>query len=470
MLLHRRGPEFEERARCAVTRTSLAVLVVHVSMARMRLSWWILVALSVASCGSRAGSAPPTCPNPGRGGPLQFPIARAGACLVDAGGAAVWLQGEAAWSLLVRLDDDEVDRYLADRRARGVNALLVNLIEHKFADRAPLDRSGNPPFTTQGDFATPNEAYFAHVDRVLARAAAAGMAVLLAPAYLGDKGGDEGWYEEIRRNGPTKLRAYGRFLGARYRGTPNLIWVEGGDAPPMAAGDEIDALVAGIRETDPVHLHAAHSARYRSALDDYDRPWLDLNTTYSDCEGHDRQLRRDARRKRSIPTIFIEGTYEGEQASPGCTISQAYRTLLSGAAGHVFGNRPIWLFDAGWQQALDSPGSRAMQQLAALIAAHDLRGLVSDFDGATAGVALARSRSGTMLAFVDVGPRALPVAAGGGTTARHAAWWFPANGITLDAGRHDPASAFELTAPPGGPWLLIVEDTALVTGPSSVGR
>src|SRR5215470_7158894 len=302
-------------------------------MEGVRPSCWILGAVLAAACGARTAPVP-DCGGPARSGALPFPLRRAGACLVDAGGAPVWLHGEAAWSLVVQPDDAEVERYLADRRARGVNALVVNLIEHKFADRAPRDRAGDPPFTVPGDFAAPDEAYFAHVDHVLARAAAAGMVVLLAPAYLGDRGGDEGWYAELRHNGPDKLRGYGRYLGARYRTAPNLVWLEGGDAPPMAAGDEIEALVAGIREADTVHLHAAHSTRYRSALDDYDRPWLDLNTTYSDCEGH-------ARRRRTFPTLFIEGTYEGEKASLTCTISQAYRTLLSGAAGHMFGNKPI---------------------------------------------------------------------------------------------------------------------------------
>lgn len=383
----------------------------------------------------------------------------------------MWLQGEAAWSLLVRLDDDEVDAYLADRRARGVNALLVNLIEHKFADRAPHNRAGDAPFTAD-DFATPDEAYFAHVDRVLARAAAAGMVVLLAPAYLGHKGGDEGWYVEIRRNGPAKLRAYGRFLGARYRATPNLIWVEGGDAPPMAAGDEIEALVAGIREADPVHLHAAHSSRYRSALDDYDQPWLDVNTTYSDCEGHGRQLRRDAVRKRTIPTIFLEGTYEGEGASLTCTISQAYRTLLSGAAGHVFGNRPIWLFDPGWRAALDSPGSRAMQHLATLISSRELRNLTPDFTGARvsgSGIAAARARTGPTLAFVDLGPRTVHVAPGVPGTTRRAAWFSPETGATTDAGGHDASKALDLTSPLGGPWLLIVDDATASSAPAATG-
>jgi hypothetical protein len=427
----------------------------------VRISWRIVVALVVAACGRDPGVVP-DCGGRGRSGPLQFPIARAGACLVDASGAPVWLHGEAAWSLLVQFDDAELDAYLADRKARGFNALLVNLVEHKFSDRPPRNRAGEPPFT--GDaFSSPNEAYFAHVDRVLARAAAAGMVVLLTPAYLGHNGGDEGWYAEIRRAGPSRMHTYGRFLGARYRATPNLIWVEGGDAPPMAAGDEIDALVAGIREADPVHLHTGHSRRYRSALDDYDEPWLDLNTTYSDCEGHGRQLRRDALRKRSIPTFFLEGTYEGEDATLICTISQAYRSLLSGAAGHIFGNRPIWLFAPGWRAALDSPGSRAMQHLAQLITTRDLQSLMPDFTGALVsgdGVAAARSKSGTTLAFVDDGPRALRIAPDrrGPPGSRRATWMFPPTGATIDAGSHARSQPLELTAPPGGPWLLILDD------------
>lgn len=459
----------------------------------MRPSCWILVGLFAIACNARANTTVPTCSSAGarRSDTLRFPIKRTGPCLVDGAGAPVWLNGEAAWSLIVRLDDDALGRYLADRRARGINALVVNLVEHKYADHPPANLAGDAPFTTPGDFSTPSEPYFAHVDRVLARAADAGIVVLLAPAYLGFKGEDEGWYDEVRRSGPDKLRTYGRFLGKRYRNQPNLIWLEGGDTPPMAARKEVDALVAGIREADTTHLHAAHSTRYHSALDDYDRPWLDLNTTYSDCEGHGRALQRDATRRRTIPTLFVEGTYEGEKASLACTISQAYRTLLSGAAGHMFGNRPIWLFDSGWQAALDSPGSRAMQHLAKLVADRDLRGLVPDFKGTLVSgedISAARSPSGITLAFLESGPRTLTVAAsaspapipagpaptsagsaagpaGSGSAstgpARRAARWFdPATGTTRDAGSIDPTKPTALTSPSGGPWLLIVEDAS----------
>lgn len=471
-------------------------------MRAVRASSWILVGLLATACSARANTSVPACiatAAAANSGALRFPIQRAGACLVDAAGAPVWLTGEAAWSLIVRLDDAGLDRYLADRRARGINALVVNLVEHKYADHPPANLAGDAPFTTPGDFSTPSEPYFAHADRVLARAAAAGIVVLLAPAYLGFKGEDEGWYVEVRRSGPDKMRAYGRFLGKRYRNQPNLIWLEGGDTPPMSARKEVDALVAGIREADTTHLHAAHSTRYHSALDDYDRPWLDLNTTYSDCEGHGRALQRDATRRRTIPTLFIEGTYEGENASPACILSQAYRTLLSGAAGHMFGNRPLWLFDPGWPAALDSPGSRAMQHLAKLVADRNLRPLTPDFTGTLVSgdnLSVARTPSGTLLAFVDAGPRTLTVAPSFTTTAtatatapaappasppraaapgaaspataagtasptapsrRTARWFDPAEGTFRDAGTHDAIRPLKVTSPAGGPWLLIVE-------------
>src|SRR3569833_1654421 len=90
-------------------------------MEGVRSSCWIVAALAAASC---ARTAPvPDCGGPARSGALQLPVRRAGPCLVDAGGAPVWLHGEAAWSLIVQLGDAELARYLADRRARGVNGV-----------------------------------------------------------------------------------------------------------------------------------------------------------------------------------------------------------------------------------------------------------------------------------------------------------------------------------------------------------
>jgi hypothetical protein len=73
--------------------------------------------------------------------------------------------------LIVQLTREEVDQYLEDRRQKGVNTVLVNLIEHEFADNPPRNRYGQGPFNVAGDFGTPNESYFQHVDYVIAEAA-----------------------------------------------------------------------------------------------------------------------------------------------------------------------------------------------------------------------------------------------------------------------------------------------------------
>src|SRR5580765_6323091 len=115
-----------------------------------------------------------------------------GRYLVDTQGQPVFLQAYAGWSLFAQLNTDDARTYLQSRSAAGFNAVLANLIEHKFATNAPYNAYGQAPFTGR-PFATPNEAYFAHVDSILAIAQEYGMTLLVAPLYLGYQCGSEGW-------------------------------------------------------------------------------------------------------------------------------------------------------------------------------------------------------------------------------------------------------------------------------------
>src|SRR5262249_1827675 len=140
-------------------------------------------------------------------------------------------------------------RYLDDRRRRGFNAILVNLIEHKFCSQPPRTRAGLAPFGKPDRFVAPNPAYFDFAEQVVRKADAQGIVVFLCPAYLGYDGGDEGWFQEIRAGGRQALHDYGRFIGERFRSHPNIIWTIGGDfTPPDADLWTVDAVAAGIRE------------------------------------------------------------------------------------------------------------------------------------------------------------------------------------------------------------------------------
>ena len=127
--------------------------------------------------------------------------------LVDAAGRPFLIQGDTAWSLIAQLTREDVDLYLDDRRARGFNTILVNLIESSFATNAPANAYGQPPFLKPGQYDTPNEAYFQHADWVLRRAAEQGFLVLLTPSYLGFDGGSR---RLVRGDGRQRTRAPAR--------------------------------------------------------------------------------------------------------------------------------------------------------------------------------------------------------------------------------------------------------------------
>ena len=192
--------------------------------------------------------------------------------------------------------------------------------------------------------------------------------VWLAPAYLGSLGGDEGWFQDMKKSGKPALRAYGRFLGERFRDLPNIVWVMGGDfAPPEEDRWTVTEIAEGIREKDDKHPMTAHCARGESAADTFDKAkWLDVNTTYSSEKSLIDNLRTDYQRKTKRPFVLIEAIYENEHdATPELIRRQAYGAILSGACGEFIGNSPIWHFDGPgtskpsttWQKALDQRGS-----------------------------------------------------------------------------------------------------------------
>jgi hypothetical protein len=207
-----------------------------------------------------------------------------GTYVADRAGQPFFMNGDTAWSLIAQLSRVDADRYLSDRAATGFNTILVNLLEHRFANHAPSNRAGEPPFARPGDFTAPNPAYFANADWMIARAGERGILVLLDALYLGYDCGNEGWCAEVKASSPAALRMFGRYLGTRYRNVPNIVWVIGGDTDPVAngVGPHLRALVAGIRAADTTHLFTAHNGPEQSAMDVWaGESWLGLNNVYT---------------------------------------------------------------------------------------------------------------------------------------------------------------------------------------------
>ena len=281
--------------------------------------------------------------------------------LIDAKGQPFLMQGDSPWDLISTLTREQVDSYLEDRRLKGFNTVMVELMEHYFSPNPPKDVYGDAPFLAPGDFSQPNEAYFAHAAYVIGKAREKGMLVLLTPAYLGFGGGAEGWYQEMVTAGPTVLQQYGQYLATRFRAYDNILWVHGGDYVAANMG-LVRAIANGIRATEPKWLHTYHSSRGISALSAVSvstDPWLQVNTAYSDEAVLTRTVVEYNRS--TMPFFLIEARYEGESGAGELVVRrQAYQANLSGAMGQLMGNSPIWDFKAGWQAALNSGGSRTV--------------------------------------------------------------------------------------------------------------
>ena len=389
--------------------------------------------------------------------------------LVDRDGTPFLLQGDAGWSLIANTTNEEAAAYLQNRRSKGFSAILVNLIEHKFAKHAPRNAYGEAPFPDPTDLGAVNEKYFDHADWVIREAAKNGLVVLLAPVYLGYPGKDEGFYDEVMASGPEKCGAYGRFLGKRYASFDNIIWVMGGDRDPGPAREDVDMVAYGIREYDRRHLMTAHCHSESSPIDQYPGSWLQVSSSYAYEIVHQR-LTWNYEREPVMPLFLIESVYEGEHNSSQVQIRrQAYWSVLCGEFGHVMGNYPIWSFDPGWQAAMGAPGSVAMMHWGRLFRSRPWYDLVPDSDHkvVTAGIgefwgndylAAAATRDGSTLIAYMPSARTITVNMSALAKGRATAWWFdPSSGKASAAGAYEATGSVQFTPPSEGDWVLVLD-------------
>jgi hypothetical protein len=234
------------------------------------------------------------------------------------------------------------------------------------------------------DVSTPNEAYFARADRMLQLAAKYGVLVILNPAETSS------WLAVLRSNGLAKARAYGRYLGTRYRDFPNIVWMRGNDFQtwPTQSDDALVREVAlGIKETDPHHIHTVElNLPLSSSLDDSSwAPIISLNAVYTYFPTYAEVLHA-YNQSADIPVFLGEANYEFENNN-GLDLNtlailrrQEYWAALSGAIGQLYGNYYTWGFSAGWENQLNMPGAIQIGHVKALLSPRAWHELVPDQD------------------------------------------------------------------------------------------
>ena len=323
--------------------------------------------------------------------PTRLAVSENRRYLVDASGRPFFYLADTAWELFHRLTEQDAERYLARRAEQGFTVIQCVLLAEFDGVRTP-NANGDLPLL-DNDPAKPNEAYFRHVDRVVERMQRHGLVAGLLPTW-GDKW-NQAWGKGPEIFTPENARAYGAFLGRRYRDRP-VIWILGGDRP--VKDDRHRAIIAqmaeGLRAGDGgAHLITFHPCgQQQSSQYFHDAPWLDFNMSQT---GHARNAKnfefigRDYARTPAKPCLDGEPGYEdhpnGFKAENGWlgphdARRSAYWAVFSGACGHTYGCHAVWqMWEPGrapvntpltpWQEALDLPGANQMRHLRALIEA-----------------------------------------------------------------------------------------------------
>ncbi len=413
----------------------------------------------------------------------------------------VFITGEDAWSLQVQLSDEDILYYLDDRASRSFNAIWVGLIDNAYSNHPPRDFYGNTPFNGP-DFTNENPTYWARVDKTLHEAAARGITVFASPAFVG-AGCNGGYCQSYRSSSPDIVRAYGEFLGRRYRDFPNIVWLIGGDADPLDKNvqSKLYALAQGIRSADPVHLMTTENNRGNSSIDVWsEAKWLDLDAIYSEPRDIPRKSAADYRIG-THPLLLFEDWYEGEHGISELEVrQQGYWAVLSGCTlGRFFGNYAIWNFTwhnattDSWKNQLGSAGSVGQEWLGKLFRSRAHWKLVPDLDHTVMSsepesskksgtvsqaaqgkivkatvpalemlsVAAQTSDGQTVIAYIPNGNAAsiaITMDRIKDPRSQAKAWWFnPGDGSTRLIGAFPSNGVRQFAAPDANDWVLVID-------------
>ncbi len=322
-----------------------------------------------------------------RGQGAEFNVDPSGHHLLLKGKPFFWL-ADTVWLLAQMPSREELELYLTAREKQGFTVIQLAAVmsEERVWGSTRTNIFGQKPFLND-DPATPavtpgNDPrdpaqydYWDHLDYVLERVHAHGFRAAVVAMFVGWRGDG---YKHLKKDNALQ---YGRFLGARYRSKPQIIWILGGDnTPDTQEKKEVWNLVAkGITEgmcgkgdyTQTFMTYHINGGASSSQIW-HEAPWLDFNMaqTWSEYKDIYGRLQKDYRMTPPKPCGLGEGAYEDGPQYPTKPINdlvirkQAYWSYFAGGY-HTYGNGNVWHFNSfkgestqPWKEALYSPGAR----------------------------------------------------------------------------------------------------------------
>ncbi len=409
-------------------------------------------------------------------------------------GTPFFYLGDTGWELFHRLNKEDTEKYLENRRAKGFTVIQAVALAELDGLNTP-NMEGNKPLIGN-DPLQPDEAYWKHVDWVIKKAAEKGLYIGLLPTW-GDKVDPQRWGKGPKIFNEKNGFEYGKWIGTRYRDYKNIIWINGGDR--QGGGDNYpvwDAIARGIRSADKNHLMTFHPMGENSSSQWFhNSSWLDFNMAQT---GHGQRsyaayirfIVRDYNLNPVKPCLDGEPRYEDHPVNwnpdimgwfDEADVRQAlYWNLFSGSFGHTYGCHPVWqmktpereavgLVRHNWYDVLDLPGANDLIHARRLFESRPFTSRVPDqslivpsYYPETDYVVATRGDGYAFVYFptgwsAEIDLRKL------GMEAIHAYWYNPRNGETTLIETIEVMKPWKFTPSSSGrgnDWILILDDAS----------
>ena len=413
----------------------------------------LLVAAAVAYSSSAVEAVPRTAP---------IRVSADGRHFVDHDGRPFFWLGDTAWPLFAQYTNDQAEAYLTNRGRKGFTVIQGVLAWGQgtgFEAKAPLaNANGDTPWLGD-DPARPNDAYFRHVDDLVDFANRQGLVLAMLPTW--------GYYVNDTPVVTSKnARAYGRWLGTRYKNAPNVVWVNGGDRIATGFEEVYRELAHGLREGDGgAHLITYHPCGWRSSAQYFHaEDWLgfDMIETWTEWAKIYPAVLSDTLLPPRKPVVLGEGAYENGPEYPQGPITpllvrrQAWWAVMAGGFP-TYGQNQMWRMEPGWDQTFDTPGAAHVATMKEIVTSLPWWEMVPDQSIFATGVGSERTLNTALRAFR--GDRALVYLSSQCTVVLHldkiaaknvrVTWISPTTGERKDAGTFATGNLNGKTFPDG---------------------
>jgi hypothetical protein len=420
---------------------------------------------------STAAAAGPTTAG-GREAVYPVKVGPNGRYFVDQKGTPVFWLGTTQWQLFRDNTPEDADAILANVKDKGF--CFVQVMLAGVGDGTKPNFAGQKPWIGD-DASRPNEEYFKNVDAVLACARKHNVNISLTLYH-------QRWRKIITE---ANARAWGKWLGGRYKDVPNIVW----SMTPEAKKEFLPVLrelAGGLKEGDG----GAHLITFKPDPSPYssgflhEESWLSFNAmqVWKDIRLIYPMVAKDYARQPVKPVVMGEGAYEagteyGFDVSPLWVRREAYYSYLCGAH-HAYGHNDSWRMLPTWRKSLDAPGAvqmgvlkkvfQARNEWWTLVPDQDIFAAGGKVDGDVLNLAARHAEGKWILAYLAAKAtfsikldKLAPAAGAGGQAGQAQATWIdPRTGDATAAGKFPAKGVQEFTTPQG--W----EDALLVVEPS----